>query len=581
MLREWSGALCDPAVFPYNSDFRPLKEDFSLPLFRYLWSYRTNLANSKMFGGKTKVQSGLQWYEFGRLTHDKLRTSLFVAFAFVATHNHFVLDRGGKVFNRSAPVIKLPADATEDDHLAILGLLNSSTACFWMKQVMNCKGLGGQGGGIKPEHWSRQYEYAGTQMERYPIPATYRSLIPIAKEIDALARSAVVFLPDGVIQSGVLDLANRLIAAKQEFEASRRKMVALQEELDWKVYSLYGLCQDTTGVIECGRLLHPEDRPVEKLLNKRLAQGEKSIFYEVHAYRGTGTRNGAPDKHTEAVVQQRLAIIEKNAELRLLEQLDFKRRWQTEPWEKQEQQALRNWLLEWLEKKSHATTPQLTTAAHLADKASGNADFMQVAALYRGRPDFDVSALVTELVESESVPFLPVLRYKPSGLRKRIVWERTWDLQRQADDPEIPVPPKYTSADFQKTDYWRLRGKLDVPKERWISYPHCHTESDPSLVVCWAGWDHLQQATALVAYYDARKREGWDAKRQMPLLAGLDQLLPWIHQWHLEIDRETGNTAGQDYQGVLEEDTHELGLTIEEIRRWTPPARTTRRRTRK
>ena len=29
------------------------------------------------------------------------------AFAFVATHNHFVLDRGGKVFNRSAPVIKL------------------------------------------------------------------------------------------------------------------------------------------------------------------------------------------------------------------------------------------------------------------------------------------------------------------------------------------------------------------------------------------------------------------------------------------------------------------------------------------
>jgi hypothetical protein len=33
----------------------------------------------------------------------------------------------------------------------------------------------------------------------------------------------------------------------------------------------------------------------------------------------------------------------------------------------------------------------------------------------------------------------------------------------------IPVPPKYTSADFLKTDFWRLRGKLDVPKERWIS----------------------------------------------------------------------------------------------------------------
>jgi hypothetical protein len=47
-----------------------------------------------------------------------------IAFAFVATHNHFVLDRGGKVFNRSAPVIKLPPDATEDDHLALVRLLN-------------------------------------------------------------------------------------------------------------------------------------------------------------------------------------------------------------------------------------------------------------------------------------------------------------------------------------------------------------------------------------------------------------------------------------------------------------------------
>jgi hypothetical protein len=93
-----------------------------------------------MFGGKTKVEAGLEWYEYGRLTHSKLRTPLSITFAFVATHNHFVLDRGGKIFNRSAPIIKLPADATEDDHLALLGLLNSSTACFWMKQVFFPKG---------------------------------------------------------------------------------------------------------------------------------------------------------------------------------------------------------------------------------------------------------------------------------------------------------------------------------------------------------------------------------------------------------------------------------------------------------
>ena len=50
--------------------------------------------------------------------------------------------------------------------------------------------------------------------------------------------------------------------------------------------------------------------------------------------------------------------------------------------------------------------------------------------------------------------------------RKHEVWERTWDLQRQQDAGtdvgEIPVPPKYATADFLKTDYWRLRRKLAV-----------------------------------------------------------------------------------------------------------------------
>ena len=57
------------------------------------------------------------------------------------SHN-FMLDRVGKAFNRSAPIIKLPSDATEVDHLAVLGLLNSTTACFWMKQGFRTIGEG-------------------------------------------------------------------------------------------------------------------------------------------------------------------------------------------------------------------------------------------------------------------------------------------------------------------------------------------------------------------------------------------------------------------------------------------------------
>ena len=100
------------------------------------------LMEAKDFGSKTS-KSWSPWYGVAfHLTavERNFCTPLSITFAFVATHNHFVLDRGGKVFKQSAPVIKLPAEATEQDHLALLGVLNSSTACFWMKQVFHNKG---------------------------------------------------------------------------------------------------------------------------------------------------------------------------------------------------------------------------------------------------------------------------------------------------------------------------------------------------------------------------------------------------------------------------------------------------------
>jgi hypothetical protein len=42
---------------------------------------------------------------------------------------------------------------------------------------------------------------------------------------------------------------------------------------------------------------------------------------------------------------------------------------------------------------------------------------------------------------------------------------------------DIPVPPKYVTKDFQSTDFWRLRGGLDVPKERFVSFPHCQRDA--------------------------------------------------------------------------------------------------------
>src|SRR5690349_20537050 len=100
--------------------------------------------------------------------------------------------------------------------------------------------------------------------------------------------------------------------------------------------------------------------------------------------------------------------------------------------------ALRNWLLDRLEDVRYwpIHPPALTSVARLADAVRHDPEFLQVGELYRRRADFDVLELVEELVSKESVPFLPILRYKESGLRKRVDWERTWALQRREDAGE-------------------------------------------------------------------------------------------------------------------------------------------------
>jgi len=73
----------------------------------------------------------------------------------------------------------------------------------------------------------------------------------------------------------------------------------------------------------------------------------------------------------------------------------------------------------------------LNSVAKLADVARQDPEFHQVGELYRDDPAFDIARLVAELVEAESVPLLPVLRYKPPGLRKRGV---------EVSSPEMASP---------------------------------------------------------------------------------------------------------------------------------------------
>lgn len=726
-VRDWSLSPHQEILFPYDSRLNAVGSRF---LLGFLWPWRALLIGRIAFG-KSQEQHGLAWFEYSMFFRGRIKSNPAVVFSDVATHNHFVLDRASTPTNSHAPVINLPAGASEDDHLALVGLLNSASACFWMKQVFYDKGGGGISEGVKAEHWERFFEHDGTKLKQLPVPweaeGTENSLrvavMAVARDIDTLAQARANLLPDAILGAdGSTDFTRaQLDEARKQADLMLQRMIALQEELDWLVYRAYGLLEDTEAENAPAADAPPinlGERAFEIVMARKMEAG--TLQTEWFRRHGSTPITKTPAHWPEAyrkVVEHRIALIEagpkQNKDIALIEQPEYKRRWNTEKWEEMEERALREWLLdrlEWGDKEPSAGSPpgesrsgmwderdpRLMTAARLADRVRGDAAFMHSAGLYRGRADFDLTELVVELVQAESVPFLPVLRYKESGLTMRAIWERVWELQREEDrlealreaararmatareavigtslkaehetleqaraeaarlrqqvcaahfpdqppegvkipkslyqrllsegnakgaglvhqmedaekrvttlgaefeekvrpllrkdaawtsaeteleavppNPEVEVPPRYASKDFLPGPYWRLRGKLDVPKERFVSYPHCGPDGDPSPLIGWAGFDHRQQARAITMYYtDKKANAAWEKGRFIPLLAGLLELLPWLKQWHNE-HHEDGHNWAEVFEAFIDDEARELSTTVEAIREWQAPA---------
>ncbi len=592
-VRDWKSSSNESILFPYDErvqqwiDF-PREERWSwfLDLKTLLWERST-------FGGGTYRSTGRPWYDYHQFPRDRARSQLSIPFAFVATHNHFVFDRNGSVFNRSAPVIKLPDEATDDDHLALIGLLNSSTACFWMKQNFQTKGSSGIGRGVYDERWEFFYEHTVAGVGAFPVVEARTESTTLARDLESLGRSLVALSPPEVVKRET-PTSDRLAANRAETERIQTRMVALQEELDWLCYRLYGLLDaDDPAVGDSDNWaqvpgLELGQRPFEIVMARQMAAGElQTSWFARHSSTPiTEIPADRPDWYRD-LVARRIELIESNPNIGLIERPECKRRWQREPWDDQVRRALRSWLLDRLETPDYwpdPEHPELMTVAQLADRAGSDRDFLQVAALYRGTEAVDVLKLLAELVASESVPFLPVLRYTETGLRTRAEWRETWRLQRDEDEGKplldrqgrpieaIPVPPKYARTDFQKPEYWGLRGKLDVPKERFVSYPGCERPGDPTLPVAWAGWDHLQQARAIATYFVRLKDEGVPAERLVALLAGIDELIFWLKLWHNTMDPAMGMGLGDYFEDFVATEALAIGYTGDQVRAWRPPA---------
>lgn len=589
-IRDWGCARGDAVLFPYEADGRTVEVRKHQAIYRTAWASKRCLGERATFGGQTYFEAGKAWWEFGQIPFDRLRTPLSIAFAEIATHNHFVLDRGGKVFKQTAPVIKLKPGATEDEHLALLGVLNSSTALFWLRQVCFPKG------GFVDGKWQERFAFNGANVEKFPLTDRYAVTLELVQVLDHLGSEGA---KAGELVGGASVVSCAAFA--READARLNQQVAIQEELDWLVYRLYGLRGDNTLEWPDLDSLPPVklgERAFEIVMARKMAAGElQTTWFERH---GSTPITEIPS-HWPApyrtLVERRIKAIEDDASIGLIEQPEFKRRWNHEPWEDTWRKALTERLLDRIEAMDvwRADPPAPLSVAHLADLLARDAEAVQIAELLTGTEAPEMAPFLAGLVKDEHVPCAAGARYTESGLRKRASWEATWELQRKEDAIDalaeagtitadeakarkkrevgpIPVPPKYDSKDFRTAAYWQARGKLDVPKERFVSYPGAGGDKPTDLMLGWAGWDQYQQAQALVGLVDTLSDAGAKGDRLAPLLQGLAELLPWLSQWfgnHPEF-----GDLGAVYRGAWQERVQGAGLTADAVTAWTLPKAT-------
>lgn len=588
-VRDFTGRVRVQALLPvdWNGNSVALSEGAQ----EYLWPYRTGLSR-RIYFGKTPMERGLRWFDHAIFQPAKHSNGRLIAFAEVATHNHFVLDRGGRLFDKTAPVIKLPQGATEKHHLELLGVLNSSTACFWLKQVSYSKGgdpVGDVGARVSAEAWSDRYQVNATKLEEFPLPATLPSAR--ASTLDELAQRLTETTPRTVIFKWLSErdgdgLNTRLSTAREQWAELRRQMVFHQEELDWETYHLYGLtdepltCQDHT----VDRIV-PGQRAFEVALARRLeAATDASTWFTRHGSQAITSLAHEWPADYKAVVEKRLSLIASDRSIRLLETPDFKRRWLTATWDEQRDESLRSAILDQLEDVDlwrDFQGPATRSVAQLADLFRNDEILLELARELTGNAEPDLAAAIGNLAPVEAVPYLAAYRYKPSGLEKFSEWQAIWDLQRREDAGEkvtIPVPPKYSTPDFQKVEYWKARGKLDVPKERFVLYPGVGREGDNSLVLGWAGWSYRDRAVALVREIINQQALGASNESLVAMVAGLVELEPWLHQWHTKLEAEFGSSAAQAVTSQIDQFLAHLQMTRDDVGAWRPPAATRGRR---
>jgi len=550
-VRDWSCEPVEECLFPYNLTALTADEPVGLLEELLYWKYKTTLRNRKDFG-KTVEERGLKWFEHSMFFPDRFSSASRIVYAESSTHNHFAFMESGcmAVTKQSAPSLKL-IEGTDDPLFSILGYLNSSLACFLLKQLSQPKTHASQK--HHPDPARAVYGYTGAAVKALPLP-DFGLLRNRMSDLAERIRRTTLFNNELLGQAHVDLVLESAMSAKEvlaamhsrwdKFDRNREQLVAWQEEIDWLVYCSVGLAENHLllkeseyHALSCPR----GQRPFEHLEPRKSMVRRKGKTVPLEEAE-VSSRALLPS-YVERVWQSRISAISSSKKLQYLESRIFKRPWrdtdqnvaETVYRNQKDRSQVQRWVHRFLEELASRNVAAFTRS-WLGSESCANTAFQIACEVLSGRPDFNSEALVRAFLEGESVPHHRFHAYTESGRAKRAAWEEAWILQRKeetgVDVGSIPVPPEYSqgsrgkSTDFLKTEYWKLRGKLDVPKERFIAFTEVPGRDDADTLYGWAGWTPIQRIRALVAIDEDLEDDGVPLADRIGVLDSAWRLLP-------------------------------------------------------
>ena len=544
-LRDWTITALEYALFPYQVEgmtLRPRVLNKDSPVGKYLLSQSAHLKSRKNYEQSIEDMP-VEWYEYTYTARRDWSIVASPAYAFISTHTHCVWIGFSAISTQTSP--RIISNLTSGTNELLLGLFNTSLMTFYLRQVSFPRG-------VEKDPVRKRYNFNATGVNDFKIPLEFQkptslsksflrlvnAMIDLSSQARSLSLSKLFELDSEAYHTwnSALDgyvaphpalypepvegfsTARELRAARDKLIALRQdirgRMIFLQEEMDWLAYEMYGLLKSKAPLAEA--YLSRADYEAA-----RLELGQRPFEIAGKGYKGDWSKRYQPDPLPESLrplTEARIAVMEANPDIALLEDPLYKRRWVPPDYDKEFREAAEWWLAEKLEwaLEQHGRPISLRQWARSLGRDERVNATLEVLT---GTPMFDLEEELLKIIRANAVPNCPEHYLKPSGLRKLYASRNT---------------PQFSRKDFSDGTAWKLRGKLNIPRERFIVY----TEFDHTLRGAevpdtgglwfgWAGWDTGQRADALAFLLDRANRAGWALRwQQCGLRAALRDLLP-------------------------------------------------------